>query len=121
MNNVIRIGEIWSRLKTTKSNFSFTLNEVTPHRTTKGKNFIPKVVIFCAVARLRYDYIKELFFHCKTGIWSFVEFIPAQGNFQNGPAATLKMKPMAVKKDVYRKILIENDLPNIRAKSFHSF
>lgn len=114
MDSVILLD--WKRFCLTfgKSDVYLTLNESFPHRTTKSKHFILELKFLSAVARPRNDFTKKSFFDSRIGIWTFAKLVTFHRYSRNRPAKTLEMKPVAVAKDVFRKLLIENVLPNKR-------
>ncbi|XP_027109397.1 uncharacterized protein [Coffea arabica] len=85
-------------------------------RTCRSKKFIVKVMFLAAVARPRFDCSRNKNFDGKIGFpFAFKE--PAKRNSKNRVAGTLETKPiLSMTKEVYRRCLIDNVLPTIRAK-----
>ena len=84
-----------------------------PHRTSKHKSKIQKVMFLCAVARPRYDCNNNQMWDGKIGIWPFARLSPALRASINRPAGTLEWKPYAVTKDSYREMIIHRVIPAI--------
>ncbi len=95
--------------------------EETPHRTTKHKKFVAKVMVLCAVACPCSDPTTGQFFDGKIRIYAFVVEHIAQRNFVNPPAGTVELKNLNVTHQVYCDFLIKKVLPDIRQKWPHWF
>lgn len=73
----------------------------------------------CAVARPRFKTVdgqRLCTFDGKIGIWPFVERVRAQRSSVNRPAGTWETKPIKVKKDNYRQMMVNKLVPAIRQK-----
>jgi hypothetical protein len=76
-------------------------DEEEPHRATKSKKYITKVMLLCAVARPRWDTRANRYLDGKLGMWPFVEKVPVQRASRNRPRGTLITKLVSVTKEVY--------------------
>ena len=121
MMDRVHIDEKWFYM--TEHNGRFILvagdedPEPEPHRMTKSKSFIVKVMFLCAVARPRYDRSKNSMFDGKIGIWPFVFYEPAQRSSVNRPRGTMITKPIpSIDTTVFRQFLIDKVIPAIREK-----
>jgi hypothetical protein len=113
----IVIDEKWFFITRKTERYYSTPGEVEPTRTTKNKNYIPKIQILTALGRPRFDSDDNCTFDGKIGCWPFVTFEPAKRSSVNRPAGTIEMKPIeSITKDVMRSFMIEKVLPAIRAK-----
>lgn len=111
------IDEKWFFITRKTERYYSTPGEVEPTRTTKNKNYIPKIQILTALGRPRFDSDDNCTFDGKIGCWPFVTFEPAKRSSVNRPAGTIEMKPIeSITKDVMRSFMIEKVLPAIRAK-----
>lgn len=117
MFNVIHIDEKWFFMSKAAERYYLAPGEAEPHRTCKGKKFIPKVMFLAAVARPRFDSRKNQFFNGKIGIFPMVYKEAAKRSSKNRPAGTMETKPIqSITRDVIKKTLIDEVLPAIRAK-----
>jgi hypothetical protein len=70
-------------------------------------------MFLCAVARPRYDKVRNQQFDGQLGIWPLVNQAPEERASRNRPAGTMVTKPIEVNREIYRHFLIENLLPAI--------
>ena len=111
------IDEKWFNITRRTERYYKTPGEEQPARTCKNKNFIPKIMFLCALARPRFDSHGNCTFDGKIGCFPFVTFEAAKRSSKNRRAGAIEMKPMeSIKMDVCREFLIEKVLPAIRAK-----
>jgi hypothetical protein len=87
-----------------------------PHRVTRHKSHIVKVMFLTAMARPRYDAEGNCTFDGKIGMWPFAEQVAAQRNSVNRPRGTLETKCISVKKRVYKDYMMNKVLPAIADK-----
>ena len=72
MMDHVHIDEKRFYVDTDKKTYYLTKGEESPHRVTKFKRFIPKLMFMAGVARPRYDRHKKQTFDGKLGLWPFV-------------------------------------------------
>ncbi|XP_027169562.1 uncharacterized protein LOC113769299 [Coffea eugenioides] len=117
MCNMVHIDEKWFYMTKESEKYYLHPEEEHPMRTCRSKKFIVKVMFLAAVARPRFDCSRNKHFDGKIGIFPFAFKEPAKRNSKNRVAGTLETKPiLSVTKEVYRRCLIDNVLPAIRAK-----
>lgn len=116
MNDIIHVDEKWFFLTKVKRTYYLTPQEPKPHRFTKSKRYIPKIMFLSAVCRPRYDHQNKKLFDGKFGIWPIVHQVEAKRNSRNRPKGTMETKPLSVTAEVYEKYFLEYVLPAIRAK-----
>lgn len=116
MKNVIHVDEKWFYLTKNKKKFYLSPDESNPHRTTKNKRYIPKVMFLAAVARPRWDSKKNCLFDGKIGIWPFAETGVAMRTSRHRVKGTPITKVVNVGKKEYREFLIKKLLPAIAEK-----
>ena len=109
----IHDDEKWFFVDEVECKFYLLEDEEEPHRTTRHKSHIPKIMFLCAVARPRWDAHRGHRWDGKLGIWPFAKQVAAQRSSRNIPRGTLEWKPISVTKEVYREFLIEKLLPAI--------
>ena len=114
--DVVHVDEKWFNMKEVNKTYFLLDGEEEPHRSSKSKRYIGRVMFLCAVARPRWDTTRNQSFDGKLGIWPFTEMVPAQRSSRNRPAGTLEEKPINVNKDVYRKFICEKVIPAIKDK-----
>lgn len=114
----IHVDEKWFYLSQVKRRYYISPDEKSMYRTVAHKSHIKKVMFLAAVARPRFggDDGNECLFDGKIGIWPFVEEVAAKRTSVNRPRGTLENKPVSVTRDVYRRMVIDNLLPAIRAR-----
>ncbi|KAF0703711.1 hypothetical protein AaE_015265 [Aphanomyces astaci] len=116
MYDYVHVDEKWFNATRVKSRFYLLPGETPPHRTTQSKRFITKVMFLTAVARPRWDDAKSECWDGKIGTWHFTETVPAARSSRNRPAGTLELRPINVTRPIYKKMLIDNVIPAIKAK-----
>ncbi|KAF0706140.1 hypothetical protein AaE_014255 [Aphanomyces astaci] len=116
MNNFVHVDEKWFFLTTVKKRYYLYEDEVLPTRFLKSKRFITKVMFLAAVARPCYDHHKKCHFDGKIGVWPFVKPVEAKRNSKNRPKGTPLLAPESVNAEVYRKMIVDNVVPAIKAK-----
>ncbi|XP_071911419.1 uncharacterized protein [Coffea arabica] len=117
MCNMVHIDEKWFYMTKESEKYYLHPEEEHPMRTCRSKKFIVKVMFLAAVARPRFDCSRNKHFDGKIGIFPFAFKEPAKRNSKNRVAGTLETKSiLSVTKEVYRRCLIDNVLPAIRAK-----
>ena len=115
--DVVHVDEKWFYITEVNQRCLLMPDEEPPHRTTKSKKFIAKLMFLCAVARPRFHpETGECVFDGKIGIWPFIERVAARRNSANRPRGTIEIKAIEVDRDVYREKMIDNVLPAILAK-----
>ncbi|XP_062211821.1 uncharacterized protein LOC133912882 isoform X1 [Phragmites australis] len=116
-SDIVYIDEKWFYLTRKTERYYLLPDEEEPIRTCKSKNFIPKVMFLCAVARPRMASEGNCTFDGKIGCFPMVTYEVARRSSKNRVAGTLEMKPiMSITKEVMRSFIIEKVLPAIRAK-----
>ena len=76
MKNIIHQDEKWFNGTRKDVTYYMTQDEEDPHRTVRNKNYIEKVMFFCAVANPQYDDEGNCAFDGKLGIWPFIREVP---------------------------------------------
>jgi len=76
MKNIIHQDEKWFNGTRKDVTYYMTQDEEDPHRTVRNKNYIEKVMFFCAVANPQYDDKGNCTFDGKLGIWPFIREVP---------------------------------------------
>ena len=69
-----------------------------------------------AITRPHFDLMTGRMFDGKIGCWLFVVFQPAQRNSKYRPKGTLCPKAVSVTRDMYRKLLIDKVILEIKRK-----
>ena len=118
MMNIIHLDEKWFYLTTPKKSIYLAPGETPPHRTTKSKRYIAKVMFLAAIARPRVLLSGEIW-DGKIGMWPIIEWTPAKRKSRNRPAGTLVPSNLNVNQNVYRKMLLDDVIPAILAKWPH--
>ncbi|ETV82124.1 hypothetical protein H257_05628 [Aphanomyces astaci] len=90
-------------------------DEVPPHRSTQRKCFIAKVMFLTAVGRPCWEKVKLEWFDGKFNTWHFNYVVPAARLSRNRPPGTLEIRLVNVRRPVYKKMLVENVIPSIKA------
>jgi DNA-binding transcriptional regulator YhcF (GntR family) len=72
MKNIIHQDEKWFNGTRKDVTYYLSPNEEDPHRTVRNKNYIDKVMFFCAVTNPEYDDEGNCMFDGKLGIWPFI-------------------------------------------------
>ena len=91
-------------------------DEEIPHRTTRHKRHITKVMFLCAQARPRYDTRRKCWWDGKIGMWPIGSMQPAQRKLVRRPAGTMEWRNDSITKEKYREILLEKVVPAIIEK-----
>lgn len=113
----VHFDEKWFYLTEESGTYYLAADEEEPHRTTKSKRFILKVMFLAAVARPRWDRVRNQWFTGRIGIWPFVFQDAAKRSSKNRPAGTLETKAIpSITKEVTKRFLVEKVFPAIRAK-----
>ncbi|RHY73292.1 hypothetical protein DYB34_013211 [Aphanomyces astaci] len=73
----VHVDEKWFFGTSVKKTYYLAPGEEPPHRTCKSKHFINKVMFLSAVARPRWDPVKNEWFDGKIGTWHFTTKVPA--------------------------------------------
>ncbi|KAF0747401.1 hypothetical protein AaE_007744 [Aphanomyces astaci] len=112
----VHVDEKWFFGTSVKKTYYLAPGEEPPHRTCKSKHFINKVMFLSAVARPRWDPVKNEWFDGKIGTWHFTTKVPAVRGSRNRPAGTMQTTTVNVTRDVYKAMLIDNVIPAIKDK-----
>jgi hypothetical protein len=112
----VHVDEKWFFLTEQQMRVYLAGDEDVPLRVTQKKSDVMKVMFLAAIARPRYNDDGVCTFDGKIGIWPFVERKAAQRTSVNRVAGTMETKPVAVTKEVYRKMLVDKVVPAIKAK-----
>lgn len=78
-------------------------------------------MLFCAVARPKYDYTRNAYFDENFGIWAFVDVVPGKQTSKHILVGTLELGSINVKRESYKKFLIEKVLLAIRVSSVRKY
>jgi hypothetical protein len=116
MMDTVHIDEKWFFVSKPTVKAYLAPGEEEPHRSTKSKKYITKVMFLCAVARPRFDYTAKHYFDGKIGMWPFVESVPAKRASRNRPKGTMETKSISVTAEVYRQFIVDKVLPAIEEK-----
>jgi hypothetical protein len=116
MLDVIHVDEKWFNLTETTKQCYLAADEPVPHRTTRHKSHIPRVMFLAATARPRYDNEKGETWDGKVGIWECVDYVPAARASCNRPAGTIEPKPYSINHERYSQLILEKVLPAILVK-----
>ncbi|KAF0720980.1 hypothetical protein AaE_010219 [Aphanomyces astaci] len=116
MMDYVHVDEKWFYMTRVKKTLYLLPGEEPPHRSTKSKRFITKVMFLSAVARPRWNYNTNEWFDGRIGTWHFTQSVPAQRSSRNRPSGTMVTVPCTVTRDTYRDMLIDNVIPAIKAK-----
>jgi hypothetical protein len=115
--DVVVIDEKWFYITKRTARYYTTPDEQQPTRSSKNKNFIPKIMFLCALARPRFDSEGNCTFDGKIGCFPFVTYEPAKRSSKNRPAGTIELKPMdTVRMGVSREYLVKKIIPAIQEK-----
>ena len=94
MMDVVHVDEKWFYMTQKTRRHYLAPDEEEPHRTTKWKRYSTKVMFLAAVARPRWDTIRNQPFDGKLGIGPFISIKEARRNSRNRPAGTPVTKVM---------------------------
>ena len=110
------INEKWFYLHQTSERYYLLPEEDEPHRTCKNKNYIPRIMFLCVVARPRFR-DGECVFDGKIGCFPLVTFEQAIRGSHNRLRGEQVIKPIqSITREVIREFMINKVLPAIRAK-----
>ena len=112
----VHLDEKWFYMTRDHSHYILAAGESDPHRTTRHKGHIEKVMFLSAVARPRWDSHRKCNFNGKIGIWPIAEKFAAKRNSIRRPAGTLVWKNLPMDRRLYREVLIQKVLPAIKEK-----
>ncbi|XP_074347665.1 uncharacterized protein LOC141686536 [Apium graveolens] len=114
---MVHIDEKWFYMTRTSQKYYLLPSEPEPHRTSKSKRFIIKVMFMSAVARPRYDKDGVCIFDGKIGIFPFTIEEPAARASKNRARGVIEVKPIeSITKIVIKQCLIEKIILAIKAK-----
>ena len=65
MHNYVHLDEKWFYITKERENYYILPEETPPHRSTKSKRYISKIMFLCAVSRPQYDFKAKRFFDGK--------------------------------------------------------
>jgi len=112
------IDEKWFFLYQKSEKYYLLPDEEDAYRTCKNKNYIPKIMFLCVVARPRFR-DGNCIFDGRIGCFPLVRYEPAmRGNERTGRVrGDMIMKPItSITREVIREFMINQVLPAIRAK-----
>jgi hypothetical protein len=92
--DIVFLDEKWFYITKKTGRYYILPQEEEPYRTWKNKNFIPKVMFLCVIARPRMDSGENCTFDGKIGCFPFVTYEPAKRTSKNRAAGTSEMKPI---------------------------
>ncbi|KAL6504137.1 hypothetical protein OROGR_026060 [Orobanche gracilis] len=117
MLDVVHLDEKWFYMSKESQKYYLHPFEAETHRPCQSKLFIAKVMFLVAIARPRFDPLRNEEFSGKIGIFPFVFKEPTKRRSKNRQAGIFETKAMtSITKDVYRRCLIDKVLPAIREK-----
>ena len=110
------IDEKWFFLTQNSAKYYLLPEEDDPHRSSKSKNYIPRLMFLVVSARPRF-HNGVCIFDGKIGSFPLVTYEQAKRRSVNREAGTWEVKPIAhITRDVIREFMIERVLPAIREK-----
>ncbi|ETV73005.1 hypothetical protein H257_12050 [Aphanomyces astaci] len=115
MYDYVHVDKKWFHATRIRSRHYLLPGEDPPHRSTQSKRFITKVMFLSAVARPRWDNAKSEWFDGKIGTWHFTQHVRVTSSSRNRPVGTIELRPVNVTHPVYKKMLIDNVIPAIKA------
>ncbi|ETV78974.1 hypothetical protein H257_07758 [Aphanomyces astaci] len=116
MMDCVHVDEKWLFASRVRATYYLAKGEEPPHRTTKSKLHIMKVMFLSAVVRPRWDNESGSWFDGKIGTWHFTEWNPAKRSSRNRPAGTMELSAVSVTRRVYKQMLINKVIPAIKAR-----
>jgi hypothetical protein len=116
MYDVIHVDEKWFYIQNIVNTFILTRDEQAPFIKCESNLFITKVMLFCAIARPRYDAHKRTTFDGKLCIIPIIDNKIAQRTMSNQTKGEVVMRPKNVNGDVCKGILVNNILPTVFEK-----
>ncbi len=114
--NSVRVDEKWFFLSEKELHLYIATNETVPHQTCKNKDHIMKVMVLTAVARPRFYVDRICTFDGKTGMFPFVDYIPARQASRNCAQGVIVSTPFSVRKNKYREFVVNKVIPAIKDK-----
>ncbi|GMF44638.1 unnamed protein product [Phytophthora fragariaefolia] len=108
MMDTVHVDEKLFYITQPSRHFLLLPDEAEPIRRLRSKRYITKVMFLSAEGRPRYDSDTKQVCLGKLGIWSFVEWAPAQRPSARHLAGTIVTKETSVIKSSYRTMLISN-------------
>ena len=116
-SGIVFIDEKWFYLTRKTGTYYLLPGEEEHYRTCKNKNFIKKIMFFCALARPRMDNEGKCIFDGKIGCFPLVTYKPAKRTSKNRVAGILEMKPItSITKEEMHAFIIGKVIPTIGAK-----
>jgi len=117
MSNIIHVDEKWFYMDKVKRKVILCHDEEEPHRVTKNKGHIRKVMFLCAVTKPCFDAHKKMPFDGKIGIWPFISDRVVQRSSAYHKRGDVVMEPiLSIDRDIYRSFILEKVLPAIKEK-----
>ena len=116
MKGVVMVDEKWFYKFRQGQEYYLCEDEQLPVAKVQHKSHIQKVIFLAAVARPRYDTMRNRNFSGKIGIFPFTRQVQAQRNSRNGAAGTTetKSKLVEVTKEVYKRKMVDEVFPAIK-------
>jgi hypothetical protein len=112
----VHLDEKWFWLCQDGEKYILVDDEPAPHRTTKHKNYIEKVMFLCAQARPRWDFHANTMWDGKIGIWPIGHWELAIRSSVNRPAGTPVWKNDSCDKVRYTEMVLDLVVPAILEK-----
>jgi hypothetical protein len=112
----VHVDEKWFWLCQDGEKYHLLDDEPAPHRTTKHKNYIEKVMFLCAQARPRHDYYANRVWDGKIGIWPIGHWDVARRASVNRPAGAPVWKNDSMDKKKYTEMMLDCVIPAILEK-----
>jgi hypothetical protein len=112
----VHVDEKWFFLTEQHMRMYLAPGEEAPLRVSQKKDHIVKVMFLAAVARPRYNENGECTFDGKIGMWPFVERVAAQRRSANRERGAIVTTPISCTRRIYRRMLVEDVIPAIKAK-----
>ena len=112
----VHVDEKWFYCDLVTKRVLLADDEEEPHRTTKHKSHVDKVMFLCAIARPRFDHTANRVWDGKIGIWPFARLSPALRSSVHRPAGTMEWRTFKVDKEAYKTMIIDHVLPAIVQK-----
>jgi hypothetical protein len=112
----VHLDEKWFWLCQDGEKYILVDDEPAPHRTTKHKSYIEKVMFLCAQARPRWDYYANKMWDGKIGIWPIGQWALAQRASIHRPRGTPVWKNESCDKVRYTEMVLDLVIPAILEK-----
>ena len=123
MNHIIHIDEKWFYMTKVNTRYYLAKGEKEPHRTTRHKGHIEKVMFLAAVACPHYYVARDValqqqeqYFDGKIGMWPIGKMAPARRASRNRPRGTLVWQNESLDRNLYRQMMVNLVLPAIKEK-----